>query len=737
MGNIKNEQLDEIRNNGRKNKLNSNEVGVDLVEQPDKKLLRKLTEENYGSQVRSMWAIENSRRAEWLNRQEAFLSEYDEFIEPIYARPTDWSAAIHLPIPLIVAKTYHARFFAAIFTHDIPFTVSARKGANAEREQLVEDLMSYATKDWANDYQGIEDEIDKAIWQWVTRGVFLTKNGWEKRYSQFKDIVKQPESKIAVVNIDGQDIPVETTEEVDREQDVTLLDFDGPTLRNINAEDLVIIGHPDPDKADAVIESTYLTASDLFTLVDVGLFSADAVNTITQNNGDVKGSQIQDGIKLRQAQNAGLADLDNKSAELTRYHILECYVKKDVYGSGINSEIVVWVHESSGTILRATYLHRINSKTKKRPYAKVDFYKRPGQTYGVGLIELIYSITKEIDALNNMAVDFGLVSSMPFGYVRASSSLSNVAIPIEPGMLVPLDNPGQDVFFPNLGNRGGWASAQIQFLYSMIERLTGLSDISFGSTASQGAARTASGVRALLNESNINLDIFLRRLNRGLKKIYRQMFADLQSKMPAGLEFRITGDDGAAYFRQVKTRDEIAGSFDFSLEPNSQASNPAVRIENAQTILQLTSNMLDIQLGIITPLQRYEALKNYLAAINVRDYGRFLQKPMNQQRIYTPEEMANKILAGYPIQFNPMDDLQGFITYAQYIIDTDELIGQFSPQQAIMLSSKQKEAAQMLHALEQMKSQNAVTNQMIANSQQSMNQIPVGNAAAEAPVQPE
>ena len=215
------------------------------------------------------------------------------------------------------------------------------------------------------------------------------------------------------------------------------------------------------------------------------------------------------------------------------------------------------------------------------------------------------------------------------------------------------------------------------------------------------------------------------------------MFADVQSKMPPGLEFRITGDDGAAYFRQVKTRDEIAGSFDFALEPNSQASNPAVRIENAQTVLQLTGNMLDIQLGIITPIQRYEALKNYLAAINIRDYGRFIQKPMNQQRTYSPEEMANKILAGYPLQFSPMDDLQGFIAYAQYIIDNDEILGQFSQQQAIMLASKQQEASQMQQALEQMQAQTAVTNQMRSNSQQSMNQVPVGNASIEQPMGPE
>ena len=110
---------------------------------------------------------------------------------------------------------------------------------------------------------------------------------------------------------------------------------------------------------------------------------------------------------------------------------------------------------------------------------------------------------------------------------------------------------------------------------------------------------------------------------------------------------------------------------------------------------------------------------------------------MNQQRTYSPEEMANKILAGYPLQFSPMDDLQGFIAYAQYIIDNDEILGQFNQQQAIMLASKQQEAAQLMQALEAQQSQNAVANQMQVNSQQSMNQTPVGNASVTPPEQPQ
>lgn len=731
-----NKDLQKVINNGRSSTLK--DVKETPLELPDKKLLKKLTEENYGEDIRSLYQVGNAHRTEWLTRQESFLAEYDQFISPIYARPAEWASATHLPIALTIAKSYHARFFAAIFSQSPPFTVSSRSGANFDREAVIQDLLEYTVKDWVNGYDGLEPELDKALWNWVTRGVFLTKNGWDKRYTQFKDIVNKPITKLQnVVGPDGKEMAVSINTSEPTEQDVTMTDFDGPTVRAIQPEDLVLIGSPDPDKADAVLESTWLNASDMYTMVDRGLFDKAAVDEVVSKSGDNPSSKIANGIKTEQARNAGLANMINTPAELTRFHVLECYVKKDVYGSGINSEIVVWVHETTGIILRASYLHRINSKTKKRPYAKAEFYTRPGQLYGVGLVELIYSITKEIDSLNNMAVDFGMISSMPFGYVRASSSLQNVSMPIEPGALIPLDNPTQDVYFPQLGNRGGWAGNQIQFLYSMIERLTGMSDLSFGMIGAQGATRTASGVRAVMQESNTNLDIFLRRLNRPLKKIYKQLLADIQAKMPKGLEFRITGDDGSAYFRQIKTADEIAGSFDFELEPNSQASNPHVKIENAQQIYQMTANPMDIQLGIITPLERYEAAKNLLQAIGIKDYGRFLKKPAQQMRQYSPEELCNRILAGVPTSLSPMDDLEGFLAYAQYIMDTDELIGQFNQNQAVQLAAKVKEATQIQQAMKAMAANQAVANQMQSNAQNSAQQTQPMSSAVQAPQMPD
>jgi hypothetical protein len=104
-----------------------------------------------------------------------------------------------------------------------------------------------------------------------------------------------------------------------------------------------------------------------------------------------------------------------------------------------------------------------------------------------------------------------------------------------------------DVVFPQLGNRTVFGFQEEASIYSMIERVTNMSDLSLGLLSGQGAARTATGARAVMGESNININIFLRRINRALKKLYCLIFEQVQQKLPEGFEFRVvdnfTGKD--------------------------------------------------------------------------------------------------------------------------------------------------------------------------------------------------
>jgi hypothetical protein len=706
-----------VLQDGRKNPLKDAEVP--LREQSIKKLVKTLEEMDAGQRVAEIWNAVNARRSNWLERQRWLLAEYDEFIYPIYDSSQEWSSTLHLPVALTHAKTYHARFLAALLGVDPPFTVKARQEANVDRGYLIQELMRYTLNSWCNEYQGVEEAADAWLWSWVISGCGILKQRWDRKYSRYLDVVQKQVPGDLVTHMDeqsGQVTNVRSSKIIEVEEQVTKTAFDGPVIEWTPTEDVAIDGgHGDPQRADSVIQSVMMTASELWTLADMGVFREECVEKVIQAGENLLSGEPTNTIKVDKNQNAAGGMLDS-TTDLQKYQILEAYMRLDVDGSGINTDVVMWVHKESREILRATYLRRV-MPSGLRPFFKIDFHKRHGEDYGVGMIELLYSVTKEIDAVHNMNMDNGLISSLPFGFYRPSSSTSNAErMSMEPGSLIPLDNPQGDVYFPQLGNRTAFGFQEMGLLNQTIERLTGISDMSLGVIGGQGATRTATGARALLGESNANLDVFLRRMNRGWKKVLNYLFQSLQQKVPPGLQFRILGDDGDNFWATIHNKDALQGDFDFEIDANSANSNQTVRVEQANDILQTIVNPLLIQLGIVSPTEIYEAIKNKFKQNGIKEFSKFIRKPSQQTRMFTPEEVANRVLAGVDVQLGPDQDLQGFVAYVDHVIEIDELNGQFDQQQIITLVMKQRQAKAMISAMEQQQAQVANQQQMMQNS---------------------
>lgn len=692
------------------------DVVVPMREQLQLKLIAKLEEKDIGRKVVDMWTRGNADRSEWIARQEEYVSQVDEFIDPIYQSSTDWGSTLHMPTILSVCKTFHARMYAALFGIDPPFTMRARNGANQDRERVLEKFMSYTLKDWANEYEGVEAEVDDWLWDWILRGNGILKARWNRQFTRFVDIA---EELIPRVELQLQDdgalgqVPVVDVEEklVVKTEKV----YEGPDLRRKPIENVLIVGGKgNPQRADAVLEIDFPTASDLYSLAEQKIFRKSSVEKVIKSgNSSETGDQI-DGIKQRQQETAGENQLDN-SYDLDRYAVIEAYLKVDVDGSGINSDVIVWVHKDTTEILRAVYL-RTTTPTGLRPYFKIGFHRRSGANHDVGLAELLYSLGKEIDAIHNMRIDTGILTSLPWGFYRPQSAMKEEKLPVEPGVMIPTMDPQRDVFFPNLGNRTTFGLQEEAGLMNQVERLTSMNDMTYGMIQGQGITRTATGSKFLAGETAANLDIFIQRMNRGWKQALKYLFHMLQQKTPEGMEFRITGDDGADYFLTIKSREELAGMYDFELEANSSNSNPTLRLQRANQIYQITQNPMDLQLGIVSPRQRYEAVKNLLQAMDVRDPGRYIQEPPNNPRIYTPEEIANRLLRGIDVVLDPMQDLDGFIAFVDEILKSDELLGQFGQNDVAMLVSKQREAMQMKAALEQAAASQNVINQAYTNT---------------------
>lgn len=692
------------------------------------KLTDKLIEDGIGQKVSNLWQRGNANRVSWLERMREYLLSWDEHLIGDTTGAYDGSSNIHIPITLIVAKTLHARFLQALLGIDPPFYVRPRTEAFVDRVQLISDLMRYAIYEWGNHYRGVEEVLDKWIWAWITQGSGTIKWRWDCEYTSYLDVVDVEEEgpPKMVKGPDGRDQLQPRKRMVEKEVEVTKKTFEGPVAEFVEVEDLLIIGGGgDPDRADAVIHCSYLDSSELWTLVDRGVFREEAVREIIEKGPDVVMSQVTGAMKYQRTIDAGQAQVDHDQ-DHDRYRILEAHLRYDVDGSGIFSDIVVWVHERTRAVCKATYLRRMN-KAGERPFKKIDFHLRNDQEYGVGIVEMMYPLAKEMDAIHNMRIDFGLISVMPFGFYRASSSINPETIQLEPGALIPVDNPATDVYFPNLGNRTVFGMQEEQALQQMIDRLTSISDLNLGVIGGQGATRTATGTRALVGEASANLDVYLRRMNRGWKGSLEYLLHMLQQRAPSDLSFRLTGEDGNDYWHYMKGQGELQGDYDIEVSPNTSSSNSQITQERAREIMQITANPLDIQLQIIRPENRYEAIKSYLKSLGEKAYGRYITKPQGYSGpLLTPEEEANRVLRGIPVDVRPDMDHDGFIAWFDNVYKNDDLLGLFNEQETVLLAQQVMKHQQMKLVLKQLQAQAQAAQQMRANSANASQQAPVG-----------
>lgn len=702
---------------------------VPVRDQIVKSLFKKSNDLGLGSKIRSAWSVESANVANALEMQRQFMSDTDDFLVNSAEGEFEGNNNLKIPMPHIVSKAYVARFFQALWSIDPPFTVKARREDGADKVDLISDTIRYTIFSWANYYQGIEEVVEKWIYNWVNSGTGIMKLRWHQEYCSYMDAVPIIQDGLPQVmqDADGNEFSVPTKQIKEVETKITLPKFEGPCADVVQPEDFIMVGgEGDPDRADMIIHRYWMTESELWAMVDTGKFDEEAVEDVIKSGGAHLSSALNNSIKVERAENAGKSQLETGN-NTTRYEILEAYVKACVDDSGMDSDLIQWVANINGKILRSTYLYRV-IPTGERPFSVIHFHKRPGQENGVGLLELLHPLAVELNALHNIKLDIGMITANPIFFYKASSSLQPEKLQLEPGMGVPVDDPQNDVVFPNRPQNTGFFGNEEMLIQSYIEKLTGISDISLGAmSGSQGAARTATGARAMMSESNTNLDIHLRHLTRGWKKVLGLLFHMLQQRIDGEFCFRITGSDGSDIFRKVASYDLIK-DVDFEVAANSASSNRSVQIENAQQLMSITANPLYLQLGLTGPGQAYEAVKFYLNSLGIKDVHRFIMKPKGYTYNPSPEEIFNRSVRGQEVQPNPTMDIDGIIAFFDHMIgaNQDPQKSILSHDQLLAAISTMRQFQQMKQSLEQQQNQVAVNNQMRSNAAQSALQAPTG-----------
>jgi len=601
--------------------------------------LSDIDAEYYGSHIQKMWQDASSDRDHYLQRREEWTAMWRS-MEPQY-REGPWknSANFNVPMILTYGKAIHARLWQLFSDRYGFFSVHARKEAFKDREQPVQDFMNFVWNGWANNKAGCKPVMIDFLWNLAFDGSGIAKLIWRRDVHQYLDRkdVRVTETKLVFdrSSLTGRE---ESEERIEQEDFVETKIVEYPEIVSVDIEDIILpVGQADPQTSDWVIHRMPCDDDYLKACADEGKFDEAAVKEVITIRENMQGAFSKStNIKEERRYIDGFNNTPTQE-EREGHVILEYYgkvfvepeftqdLKDDI--KKMPQECVVWVHEQTRKVLGWTYLYRI-SPSGQRPIFKADFLNFPNRSFGVGVAELLMDINININALYNLRVDNGTISTLGWGVYRSSSGLKPDVININPGELYPVDDV-QDIRMMQFPYLGSFGQTEEQNLKGYGEGLLSLNELNLGQIPRQvGALRNATGSNLLASESSIQLQIHFDRLANTVDKMLQAMFKLCRSRMPEELFYRVTGALGDPVFGKV-SRSDLEGEFDFDIKVDILGQSRVERQQAATLKMQTLINPAFTQTGIVQPKNLYALARDFLKANNVERVDEYISKPQD------------------------------------------------------------------------------------------------------------
>ena len=595
-----------------------------------------------GNHIISQVFLEETERTQWLQRLISYRQSWQDFVSAGLDPAFEGSHNVHIPSTFASVKAMHSRIFQAIMGIKPAFALKPRTKVPETFKEDKEELLNWVIESFANKGDGWEHVVDQDIWNFVADGTSITKQYWLKDVRKFTDVQEELKRPI---ELDEDGYPVMEEKEIEKEE----LLFDCPILEGVKLEDLYIIGRKatDTDDADMVAHSQQYTKSDLIKMAKLGFFFQDQVDEVLKHEPSLNNqspNRLNTAAKQLEDFTTGLNKLGS-TAGAKMYNIYETYLRYDIDDDGIDEEIVAWVEDSSKRVIRISYLERVGPGSK-RPFVIKKFIPQTGP-YGKGLGEILYGLSNELDYIHNQRLDYGTLQNLPFFFYRAASGLNPVTLRLGPGMGVPVDDPQGDVNFPRLNGGTAYGFQEEAQVTRYAENASGITQFTLGNIQQQGATRTATGTAALVNELNANIDIHIKRYQRGYKKNLVILDLQLQDLLALGTIIRVVGVDGGDIYKRFENREAIRWQADFELTANSINSNKAIERETAQMLIQQLANPIALQTGIANQSNLYAAYKNLLQKFEIRDIDAYITKPADSpDSPFNAKDEINMIIVG-------------------------------------------------------------------------------------------
>ena len=440
-------------------------------------------------------------------------------------------------------------------------------------------------------------------------------------------------------------------------------------------------GSSNPNGAAHVILIDYPTIDEIERLVDNDFYDLvrkkdlkgiRALSDTKTNRRD----QLKQQKDVLQGEQNDQTSRDKSHGRLTRYICFDLY---DIDGSGINTDMMWWVLPDRKLLLKAKPMTEMYPcDPPRRPLAEATMIPVKGRREGIGLLELMESMHDFKKQLLDQTVDAGTLTTLPFGFYRATSNIKPEVMRMWPGDMFPLADPKNDVSFPDLGagNSTSYGINMMSIADQMAEKVTARGDLQLGRVpvGRSSALRTSGNMQSLLQAGEARPERILRRFLLGWIEIFKQIHEMNRVFLTKEKEFRIVGirDPNADPYRTV-TPDQLKGRFDFDFSINILNANKLAQQEGYEKAMPVLFNPIALQTGITTPDTIYRLTRDYLKSLGWGS-GQYINMP-NPDAMKPPilaEEALTSIFSGEMPQGPPMEGAQEHMAKLNAFADSEQ-----------------------------------------------------------------
>ena len=584
----------------------------------------------------------DSFRSEWYQRKLDYLRQWDDYLDYPSEIILEGQKNVHIPVTFEKLQAWHSRMYKSIFAVDPIFSMEPLGLANKDEVEATKIILRWYLKNEINYGQGLKPFVDELLWDLGTDGWAVAYKRWETIERQFIDLEKidrdvvREEMMEALGEIKKKGRISKNYKEIERIVKV----FSGIVVETVPHECSYFPDYiptsGDLNRPQLVMVERINSSHDLIGHKESGFFDSDAVDLVLEGGkGGTEG--VKQELKRERERMQGVRE--SYSREKDEFALFTAFLRKDLKDVGYPQEYIFTASLKSGKVLRATYLDRV-CRDGNRPVYKFDLLKRPRSSYSRGFVELLYPLNQEIDEFHNFRRASGKIANMPWGFYRASSGLEKEPIKVQPGRFYPVDDPIGDVRPIQFPNVTAWAFQEEGLAQNYADRLTSMPQIMQGQVPGQvGPLRSTSGVMALMNEAMTPMDLQLDRIRIPMGKLFEGILSDLQFRLPESVNVMVLGErsellygpDGRVLSANIP-KSLIMGKYKFYLAANDAQYNPERDRQNALAMMQLGLSQFPVQMGITSPENAYNLLKDIYDKNGARDTDRYLTKPQMATR---------------------------------------------------------------------------------------------------------